>query len=177
VPKPLPEKAIELPGRNAKPAPKKPVRDPQLEARIHKLEKQLLSPPNAIPNGAGGPVKGPYGNFQNDAGTGGFAFSPNAGDFGTRYGWYVTAIRSRISSNWLKGTVDPTVQVAPRVYVVFEINRDGQLVNAQVTQPSGIASLDRSALRAVLDSNPMPALPADYRGSSVAVEFWFEFRR
>jgi len=42
---------------------------------------------------------------------------------------------------------------------------------------SGISSLDRSALRAVFDSSPMPPLPPDYPNPSVAVEFWFDFRR
>ena len=86
-------------------------------------------------------------------------------------------MRNRISSNWLKGTVDPGVRVAPRVYASFQILRDGQIANAQLTASSGIPSLDRSALRAIYDSNPMPPLPADYPGSSVTVEFWFDFRR
>ena len=134
-------------------------------------------PSNEIPYGAGGPPQGPYGIFQTDAGSGGFTFNQSGGDFGTRFGWYVTALRSRISSNWLKATVDPNIRVAPRVYVAFQVLRDGQIVNAQLIASSGIASLDRSALRAVYDSNPMPPLPPDYSGSSVAVEFWFDFRR
>jgi len=89
----------------------------------------------------------------------------------------VTAIRNRVSSNWLKGTVDPGVRAAPRVYVTFQILRDGQVVNAQLTASSGVPSLDRSAMRAVYDSMPMPPLPGEYPASSVTVEFWFDFRR
>lgn len=175
-PKPVPEKAVELPGRNSKRAPEKQPERPRREARLHKLDKEP-PPGNEIPYGAGGPPQGPYGMFRSDAGTGGFAFDQSAGDFGSRYGWYVTAIRGRISNNWLQGTVDPNIRAAPRVYVTFQILRDGQIVNIQTTASSGIPSLDRSALRAVYDSNPMPPLPPDYRGSSVAVEFWFDFRR
>ncbi len=174
-PKPVPEKAVELPGRNTKrAAPKKLT--PRQEARLYPPDREIR-PANEIPYGAGGPPRGPYGMFRSDSGTGGFAFSESAGDFASRYGWYVTALRGRISNNWLQGTVDPNIRVAPRVYVTFEILRDGQVVNAQLTASSGVSSLDRSALRAVYDSSPMPPLPSDYRGSSVAVEFWFDFRR
>ena len=86
-------------------------------------------------------------------------------------------MRNRISGNWLQGTVDPNIRSAPRVYVTFVILRDGQIVNTQMIASSGITSLDRSVLRAISDSNPMPPLPDDYRGGNVAVEFWFDFRR
>ncbi|MBI2817489.1 MAG: TonB C-terminal domain-containing protein [Acidobacteria bacterium] len=175
-PKPAPEKAVELPGKNARrTVPSPPPRSRQ-EARLHRLDKGP-PPGSEIPYGAGGPVQGPYGMFRSDAGTGGFAFDQNSGDFGSRFGWYVTAIRNRISSNWLQGTVDPNIRSAPRLYVTFQIQRDGQIMYPQLTTSSGIPSLDRSALRAIIDSNPMPPLPPEYRASSVAVEFWFDFRR
>jgi TonB family protein len=184
-----PEKAVELPGRNSKviakatdkeepkPATKTPPRQqqPREQARLRKPPEAQLG--NEIPYGQGGPVQGPYGTFQADGGTGGFEFQGGSGDFATRYSWYVTAIRNRVSGNWLRSTVDPGVRVAPRVYVTFQILRDGQIANAQLTASSGVASLDRSALRAVYDSNPMPPLPGDYPGTSVVVEFWFDLQR
>lgn len=175
-PKQVPENAIELPGRNAKKKPPKTPPKPVQEARLYKPDKEYPVN-NEIPRGAGGPVAGPYGAFRADASTGGFDFAESAGDFGSRYGWYVTAIRNRISSNWLRATVDPNIRNAPRTFVTFQIFRDGQIANAQITNSSGIVSLDRSVLRAVLDSTPMPQLPPDYRGSNVTVEFWFDFKR
>lgn len=182
---PAEEKAIELPSRRARrvvnstaksePATRTPPR-PQPQARLRKPE--VPAPPgHEIPYGAGGPAQGPFGIFSADAGTGGFQIAGGSGDFGTRYGWYVTAMRNRISSNWLKSTVDPNVRAAPRVYAVFQILREGQIVNIQLTASSGIPSLDRSAVRAITDSHPMPPLPADYAGPNVTVEFWFDFRR
>lgn len=176
-PKPEPEKAVELPGKNARrTAPSPPPRS-RLESRLHRLDKEPPPPVNEIPYGAGGPVQGPYGMFRSDAGTGGFAFDQNSGDFGSRFGWYVTAIRNRISNNWLQSTIDPNVRSAPRLLLTFQIMRDGQVIYPQITQSSGVPSLDRSALRAIVDSNPMPPLPPEYHGSSVAVEFFFDFRR
>ena len=169
---PVPEKATELPSRGARRVTPAPRQEAQLRKPAPGTEVG-----NEIPFGQGGPAQGPFGIFSSEAGTGGFRFPGVAGEFGTRYGYYVTAMRNRISSNWLKGTVDPGVRVAPRVYASFQILRDGQIANAQLTASSGIPSLDRSALRAIFDSSPMPPLPADYPGSGVTVEFWFDFRR
>ncbi len=192
------EEAVDLPARNAKVVPKKaepkiakpeaseqaaaqkePERQPPRRRQVARLRKPPPETPpgNEIPLGESGPAQGPYGIFQTDAGSGGFGFTESAGNFAERYGWYVTAIRNRISSNWLKGTVNPNIRVAPRVYVTFQILRDGRIVNTQLTASSGLASLDRSALRAIYDSSPMPPLPDDYLAPSVAVDFWFDFRR
>jgi TonB family protein len=69
------------------------------------------------------------------------------------------------------------VQWAPRAVVTFEILRNGMVVNTQMLQSSGVASVDRSALRAIRDSSPLDRLPSDYRGDKVLVEFWFDFQR
>jgi hypothetical protein len=37
--------------------------------------------------------------------------------------------------------------------------------------------VDNSAVRAVLGSNPVQALPNEYNGGKVSVEFWFDFKR
>lgn len=191
------EKAVAIPARNAKvaKAQEKKTPEPKPEetpnsrreiattGRNERQVAQLRKPPveappsNEVPYGQGGPVQGPYGGFQSEAGSGGFRLLGESGDFGSRYSWYVNSIRNRISGNWLKSTVDPNIHAAPRVYVTFTITRDGRIVNPQITASSGISSLDRSALRAVYDSSPMPPLPGDYPASSVSVEFWFDFLR
>ena len=74
-------------------------------------------------------------------------------------------------------TVSPNILTAPRVYLTFEILRDGTVTNVQITQSSGIPEVDRSALRAILASNPLPPLPSDYSGGSVNVQFYFDFHR
>jgi len=113
--------------------------------------------------------------FSNAAGEG--DISVGTGNFGERYGWYVSAVRSRISANWLLSTISPNILTAPRVYLTFDILRDGTIDNVQITQSSGIAEVDRSALRAVLASNPLGALPPDFSGNKVSVDFYFDFRR
>jgi periplasmic protein TonB len=177
-----PEKAAEKPKVEESPAAKREIASTGTNAseiRPTRRYKQAEEPVanNEVPYGEGGAATGPYGMFQADGGSGGVQVTGDVGDFNARFSWYVTAIRNRISSNWLKATVDPSIRSAPRVYVAFQIYRDGRVVNPQLTASSGLPSLDRSALRAVYDSSPMPPLPPDFPGSVVAVQFWFDFKR
>jgi periplasmic protein TonB len=143
------------------------------------LEDTTPPPANAVPYGQGGSPALPYSQFaMNGATQGGMGFSgPGGGDFAGKFPAYVDAVRNRISTNWLQSTVDPSVRWAPRAQFTFQILRDGTVTNVQMTQSSGNRSVDNSALRAVLSSSPMSGLPSNYSGSSVTVEFWFEFRR
>jgi periplasmic protein TonB len=147
--------------------------------RSRVFENSVPPPENAVPYGQGGAPALPYTSFSMAGGVqGGLGMNgPGGGNFGARYSWYVEAVRRRISENWLVSTVDSGVREAPRVTVSFQILRDGRITNIQVQQSSGNASVDNSARRAVLGSNPLPPLPSDYSGSTVNVEFWFDFHR
>jgi TonB family protein len=144
-------------------------------------DKSPPPPPNAVPYGQGGSPAVPYTQFALGAGGGtnaGMGFTGSGGgDFGSQFSWYVDAVRSRVSSNWLQSTVDPSVRFAPRAVVTFDILRNGAVTNVQVLQSSGNASVDTSAVRAIVGSNPVNPLPPAYSGSKVSVEFWFDFRR
>ncbi len=144
------------------------------------LENPTPPPTNAVPYGGGGTPTVPTTSFAMGAGNSqaGLGFTGAAGgDFGARFSWYVEAVQRRISSNWLQSTVDPSVSSAPRVVVVFTILRNGTVTNIQVTQSSNNYSVDSSATRAIRESSPLAALPAEYSGSNVNVEFWFDFHR
>jgi protein TonB len=172
-PKPAPE-AIPIPKFERNRPPKYVTRPSKV------LENPTPPPPNAIPYGGGGTPTVPTTSFALGAGTtqAGLGFTGTAGgDFGSRFSWYVEAVQRRISGNWLQSTVDPSVATAPRVVVTFTILRNGAVTNIQVTQSSNNYSVDSSATRAVRDSSPLAPLPAEYSGSNVNVEFWFDFHR
>ena len=145
------------------------------------LEDETPPPPNAVPYGQGGAPAMPYSEFTmgNDGATAaGMGFGgPGGGDFGSRFSWYVDAVRGRVSSNWLQSTVDPSIRFAPRAVVTFDILRNGAVTNVQILRSSGNASVDNSAVRAILSSNPVNPLPNEYGGAKVSVEFWFDFKR
>jgi protein TonB len=177
APTPAPDNTAEPVPEPKAPIKTTPTPKPKPAAPATKSAPPTNTPPNAIPSGEGGRPALAYGQFSTGAGQAGAQFGDAA--FGDRYGWYVTAITRAISNNWLKSLVDPSVQKAPRVYVSFDIARDGTVNCGGVVlkQSSGIPTLDRSAQRAVCASSPLPALPGDYRGGSVSVNFYFEYSR
>jgi protein TonB len=152
----------------------KPEKAERINKRIQQTE--VIPPPNAIPYGQGGAPTMTYSQVVMSAGSGGI-LAGEGGSFGQRYGWYVAALRNRISANWLLSTISPNIISAPRIYLEFEIMRDGTITGVHMTQSSGIPEVDRSALRAVLASSPLGPLPADYSGGSVNVDFYFDFHR
>lgn len=152
----------------------KPEKLERVNKRIHKTEE--VPPDNAVPYGQTGAPTMSYTQMVTSAGTGGVAMG-EGNSFGQRYAWYVASMRARISANWLMATVSSNIASAPRAYLTFEISHDGTVTDVQITQSSGIAEVDRSALRAILASNPLPPLPTDYTGRSIHVEFYFDFHR
>jgi protein TonB len=143
------------------------------------LENPTPPPPNAIPYGAGGAPTVPATSFAMGPGAAkaGVSFSGPGGDFGTRFSWYVDGVTRRVSGNWLQSTVDPSLAYAQRVVVAFTILRTGEVTNVQVTHSSNNSSVDKSVIRAVLESSPLDRLPPAYSGSTVNVEFYFDYKR
>jgi len=110
-----------------------------------------------IPGGAGGGGSG----FLDDA-----TFA---------YGWYLTNMTSVLGRNWAR-PVKPELATTLRTVVHFRVLKDGTVTNIELEQPSGDPVLDRSALRAVQDSNPLPPLPYQYGKDSLGVHFFFDLK-
>lgn len=164
--------AIEIQGKNTKIKPAK-APTPTKEKPKPALEEES----NQVAFGEGGPVSGPYGSFAAGGAKGGFGVTGGGGDFGTRYGWYVQVIQKKISDNWLKYEVDPRITGGQRVYITFDVARDGHPYNVQVEQSSGVPSLDVSATRALQRIDTFGPLPPDYNGSKISVEYWFDYSK
>jgi len=165
--------AIEIQGKNAKIKPKKK----QETASKEKPQAEPEEETNQVAFGEGGPVSGPYGTFSAGGAKGGFGITSGGGDFGIKYAWYVHVIQQKVSENWMKYEVDPRITSAQRVYITFDVNRDGHPSNVQVEQSSGVPSLDISAVRALQRIDTFGPLPPDYSGSKISVEYWFDYKR
>ena len=118
--------AIEIQGKNTKIKPKKPE-----TATKEKAQPEPEPETNQVAFGEGGPVSGPYGTFSAAGAKGGFGFTGGGGDFGTRFAWYVQGVQRVVSQNWLKYEIDPRITSADRVYITFDIGRDGHPSNVQ----------------------------------------------
>jgi len=165
--------AIDIQGKNAKIKPKKK----QITESKEKAQPAPEPEDNQVAFGEGGPVSGPYGTFSAAGAKGGFGITGGGGDFGTKYSWYVHVIQQKVSENWLKYEVDPRITSAQRVYITFDVARDGHPMNVQVEQSSGVPSLDISAVRALQRIDTFGPLPPDYSGNKISVEFWFDYKR
>jgi periplasmic protein TonB len=163
--------AIEIQGKNSKIKPTKPSTSTKAKS------EPAPEDTNQAAFGEGGPVSGPYGSFSAGGAKGGFGVTGGGGDFGTRYGWYVEIIQRKVSENWLKYEVDPGINNAQRVYITFEVARDGHPYNVKVEQSSGVPSLDQSAVRALQRIDTFGPLPPDYNGSKISVEYWFDYTK
>src|ERR1700751_4922548 len=126
--------AIEIQGKNTKIKPKKKQETVTKEKPQAAPEEET----NQVAFGEGGPVSGPYGTFSAAGAKGGFGISGGGGDFGTKYAWYVQVIQRKVSENWLKYEVDPRITSAQRVYITFDVARDGHPADVRVEQSGGV---------------------------------------
>jgi len=174
TPPPPPENAEPIPDTKAVTKVTKTTKPAPVVERPSKAQKAPPPEPptNTVPYGAGGQPALGYGQFASQSG-GVSGLGDDA--FGSKYSWYVQAMIRKISQNWLKGLVDSRVTRAPRVYMSFDIARDGTISNISFKQSSNIPTLDNSAKRALYASSPLPGLPGDYSGSKVSVTFYFEY--
>src|SRR5438552_274510 len=81
------------------------------------------------------------------------------GDF--PYTLYIERMKTLIGSHWLR----PQVGDLTSAIVYFTIDRDGSIRDARVETVSGNGLYDRAALRAVLETSPLPPLPFGYNGT------------
>jgi periplasmic protein TonB len=159
--------AVALPDRSVKIKPPKPT----------SVQHSKITPPksNVVPFGQGGPTAANYTMMNMGGSQGGIQVG--GGDFGSRYSWYVDAVRRKVSDNWHKYEVDPGISNARRVYLTFDILRNGEPTNVELSQSSGVPSLDISAVRALQRIDTFGPLPNGYSGNKVSVEFWFEYKK
>jgi len=165
--------AIPIAQKNAR---KKPV--PQTTATQRKAQpKPVEEANNVVPYGEGGQVSQHYSMFSASGASGGLAFTGGGGDFSSRFAWYVRVVTQKVSENWLKYEIDPRIHSANRVYITFDIDRSGRPSHIKIEQSSNVPSLDNSAVRALQRIDTFGPLPPEYSGSSVSVEYYFDFNR
>lgn len=158
------EDGISIPGKVVKPTPQKSVTATNVKPH------PMPTPQTAVAYGEGPPVTGPFGTFTAPNMKGGFSFE-NA-DFGSKYAWYVDAVKRKVQSNWLTYELDPHINAPHKGGISFDILRDGSVTNIQIAQSSGVPILDQSAYRAVQRVDKFSALP---EGSRVTVTFWYDY--
>ena len=90
------------------------------------------------------------------------------GDF--PYTLYIERMRTLVGSHWFRPQGAST-EAGTTIY--FFINRDGSIRDAKIETSSGNTTFDRAALRAVLETSPLPPLPFGYSGTYLGVHLSF----
>jgi len=114
--------------------------------------------------------------FQPKQGSGQIGTGENT-TLGSRFAGYAQQIQQLVAQKWRTTDVDPRITNAPTVIATFELLRNGSVRNVQILQRSGIASLDYSVQRAILEASPFPPIPPGFEKDSAKIEFWFELKR
>lgn len=90
-----------------------------------------------------------------------------------RFAYYLEVLRERISYNWAPPPVFGSVaEVTATVY--FKISRNGTVSDEKIERTSKHEMFDRAAVRAVKISDPLPPLPAGFKGKWLGVHFEFQ---
>ncbi len=88
-----------------------------------------------------------------------------------QWGPYMRELEAKIKRNWHP----PKGDTSKRVVLLFKIGRRGELLSVRVSKPSGSSANDQAAMSAVQMSAPFRALPPEFTGSSVEIEFTFDY--
>lgn len=90
---------------------------------------------------------------------------------------YLARILSIVRANWQR-VIPPGVRAGTlrgRTVLEFIINRDGSIPKLVIADSSGQNELDLPAVHALSASNPLPPLPADFKGDQVRLAFSFTY--
>lgn len=166
-PKPLaePKPAVEQPKPAAKVEPKTVPFSP-----FGKSTRKGSEAPPAAPKPAPAPPPAPAATARtSDIAVGGTGVTAlEGGDF--PYTIYIDRMKTLIGGRWYR----PQVGAGPTAVVYFAVERDGTIRDSRVETSSGNGTFDRAALRAVLESSPLPPLPFGYAGNYLGVHLTFK---
>ncbi len=87
------------------------------------------------------------------------------------FGPYMRDLQRRIKMNW----DPPKGNESKRVVLLFKIAKDGRLLSCSVYKSSGLPNADNAALNAVKLTAPFRPLPVDFKGSSIDIQFTFDY--
>jgi protein TonB len=160
------DKAIPILGKNAKekpkptPAPPQKIQQPPVPTNKAQYGEQAAS---SVPKAIQGQstVQGPV--------------TVNEGDFGSRFGYYISNIQRKMKTNLNMSAVDPRTPKGTRSYILFTVHRDGTVSDVRLDRSSGVPTLDRECLRGAQRVDTFGPLPTAYLGSTVLTSYYCEY--
>jgi len=81
-----------------------------------------------------------------------------------------------VKHNWLS-VIPESARLGRRglVTLQFSIDRRGLVPKVVIASPSGVEAFDRAAVAGLSMSNPLPPLPAGYKGDQIRLQMAFSY--
>lgn len=179
VPEP-PKPQAKAPEDDPEAVPLEAKSDPKKAAEQKTPAQARKNPPPTLPNQVGSSTGGRLNSplltgQQTKGGTGGVGFGTGS-PFGARFGWYADALQRRLAEEWSRSLGQVSGSSSQPAIVSFTITQTGAIENPQIVSSSGNRSMDYSALRAVVNTNPFRALPRDIGKRAIQVEITFQLQ-
>ena len=105
-----------------------------------------------------------------DASGGGIGIE--AGVLGANAPWYLVQLRDKIAANWRPPAAIGRAGEA-RASFHFQVHTEGEVTGVESVQSSSDWQYDIAAKRAILESQPLPPLPADLGATSIGITLIF----
>jgi len=93
-----------------------------------------------------------------------------------RYVAYAGIIKERIMRQWTYPPEAKARLVEGKLALRFSLNRQGQMMQIDIMNPSGFSLLDKEAIRAVSAAAPYPPFPDHITVSRLNIEASFDYR-
>lgn len=123
------------------------------------------------------------GNVKGTGGTGNLSSAAKSGGGGGPDGVdalvdvdmspYISQVQRRISRNWIPaGDLSSLTSE-----YTLTISRSGELLNYRSKRSSGNSLFEQKAVSAIVASAPFPRLPDAYKGSSIIIDYYFDYKK
>jgi protein TonB len=89
--------------------------------------------------------------------------------------FYLGLVQRKIGRRWQPSAASARGQAGVSTVVTFRIGPEGEVIAPIVRESSGLSVFDRQALRAVVDSAPLPAPPPRFSRSGLQIHFRFVY--
>ncbi|MFH1755073.1 MAG: TonB family protein [Candidatus Latescibacterota bacterium] len=91
------------------------------------------------------------------------------------FAYYIAAMKRKIAAYWRVPGASGTTALYCRVY--FRVGKSGGIDSPSVEESSGSFLFDQAALRAVVQSSPLPPLPREFNDDYLGVHFSFAYEK
>ena len=84
---------------------------------------------------------------------------------------YMQRLQAKIKSNWNP----PKAENSTHVVALFKVIKNGKISSIKIIEPSDNPAMNKAAIEALKKSSPLEALPSEYVGNSVDIQFRFDY--